>query len=198
MKILGLLALVVASNTAFAQAPAPPAGTPIIGARLGLAMLGQEGHAPGLCCGERDSWRTVGPAAALRGGYLIGSRFLLGAEASYSYHHRETATDEIRVHAPALSADASFVVHAGTPRIVAGVGGGLLRFSGDTSEMSAGGPPFLGTIDEWHPELHARFAFEVPIGSGLAAGAELTLTKVMIAQHFVSATATVSYWPGGD
>ncbi len=49
---------VVAPALASAAAREARAEGAFVAARLGGGMLAQEGHAPPLCCGERDSWRA--------------------------------------------------------------------------------------------------------------------------------------------
>lgn len=191
------------SSTWAEESVRPPAWTSVITARVGVAMLGQQDHAPPLCCSERDKWNSFGPASALRIGYLLGPRMLISAEGSYSYHQHEDERNELRVHAPAMGVDVGLVARHGAPRVVLAAGAGLIHFAGHIDHLPYGRALQAGAhaqrepIGAWHGELHVRAGIEVPVTARLSAGVEVVATQVMISQHLLAGTATVSYWPGG-
>jgi hypothetical protein len=110
------------------------------GADAGLSVLNQEGHAPPICCAERENWAGLGGRVGGRIGYAVrGWAFvrLDGGVAAY----QATTKDDRRLRL--VSPDVGFMLGAQTgDKLTVGVavGAGWRRFSGSATASRFGSP----------------------------------------------------------
>ncbi len=157
----------------------------------GPALLNEEGHAPPLCCYEREDWVAPGARAGVSAGWTFGE-LRLGLDLGLSLYQ---VVDQPGLELRLLSPDAAGTV-GGRLRWPAltldfAVGAGWRYFSG-----TARGPRGYGRDVSTHaPDLRAGVGLHVPTAAGHSVGVELTVSKVMIEQT-VAGLSFVIGWEG--
>ncbi len=165
-----------------------------VGADAGLGVLSQEGHAPPLCCGERDRWSAFGGRVGGRLGYQTGGWFFARLDAGVAAY-RGTAGDDYELSV--VSPDVALLLGARVQReklaVEVAAGAGWRRFSG--SATSDGPGTFDHTIGESTFDLRVAFGAHHTLGGGHRLGGELGLAKVLIAENVIT-FSFVYTWDG--
>jgi len=180
------LLLVVSASAAQAQM--------FVGADAGLSVLSQEGHAPPICCGERDSWRAPGGRVGGRVGYRSAGWFFVRADAGLAVHP-VNAGDYIEL--TLVSPDLAFMlgVQARGEKLTVEIalGAGWRRYSG--SVTSDRYPGANHEINHSARDLRSSLGVHRTLAGGHSLGAELSLVKVMIAEN-IATLSLVYTWAG--
>ena len=171
-----LLLLVLSAKAAHAQL--------FVGADAGLSILNQEGHAPPICCGERDSWSAPGGRVGGRLGYRLTGWLFARLDAGVALHHVNPSGDlQLRLVSP----DLAFMVgaQAGSERLKVdfAVGGGRRWFSGSVTSNQLSSEN--RDIDVSAYDVRLSLGVHRILDGGHRLGADLTLAKVMIAENVV-------------
>jgi len=161
-----------------------------IEAGLDLGTFVQEGHAPPLCCGERDSWTAVGTGVRATIGYDLWRHLRISASARYAFqaHFADGAgADRIHVTEAIVGVDAMTARYNGVV-FGAGVLGAYGRVQGTfPRESREATDPLRG--------LGLRMRFDIfPIAGTAGLAVEGAFVKYAIVQHALTLGASL-YWP---
>ena len=143
------LALLIAPSISRAANAEQPAFS--LAGGVGPHLFVQEGHAPPLCCGERDRWTAAGGQLRVEVTALLGRhlRLFLGGGYAHDLHAAERhGADRLRVFDARLGLDLIAVRH---DNVTAGFG----LFGA------------LGRVDGTFPRYVAEYAERARVGAGL-------------------------------
>ena len=176
-----LLLLVVA-------APAGPARAGLfVGASAGPSLLREEGHAPPLCCNERENWNAPGARVGGRFGYEFVGPLRIGVDLGVALY--QVPGLELRVFSPDAGATVTGQLRLSVVTVELGAGAGWRHFSGTAHLGTSDRAVSKGAVD-----LRATIGVHARAGSRHSLGAELTIAKVLIEQT----VATLSFVIGWD
>lgn len=168
---------------------------PSLGAVVGLGTFAQEGHAPPLCCGERDTWRVLGPKVGVRAsfgfieylGLSLDLRYGLGFGSSND--HGTERENEIR------TLDAILAVEGWLPlapvALKLGLGVGASHVSGEFTRPGEIPSEPSEALLGWY----GRVGVELPVLPTLALGIESSFTKHVIVNNELTLGLSVIWYP---
>ena len=171
-----------------------PHDTPYASLRLGGSTLTQLGDSPPLCCGERDHWTLLGPAAGLRAGYLFGSRLEISAEVSGARLSGESTNNSTALDVSTVGAvgEVGVIVLRGSPKVTLGLGAGLYRYLA-TAAADASYEAEEASRDV--AALRARVAAEFSVAPEWMLGFEVTQAVASLPSYALDFGLTVSFSP---
>jgi hypothetical protein len=179
-----LPALAFAAPAGRAQAGA------FVGGSVGPSLLREEGHAPPLCCYEREEWNAPGARVGARVGYTFSWPLRVSVDLGAAAY-QVVGQDHLRLRL--LSPDAAAML-AGQLRFAAvtvdlGVGAGWRYFSG-TAHHTIDPNRSVGTDAA---DLRATIGLWARAGARHSLGGELTVAKVILDQ-LVTTLSFVIAW----
>lgn len=187
---VGSFALVYASSS---HAEEVSRDGPSLGAIVGVGWFAQAGHAPPLCCGERDEWSVVGPKFGVRGGRGFGEHFAAALEVRFGVAAGSTSQyggdrdNVVRTLDGVLSAEARIPVSIAAIKI--GVGGVVGHAWGEFS------PPETSASSGVYG-LQLRLGVELNVTPTLAIGLEGSATQYVIVHRDFMLAPTLTWYPG--
>jgi hypothetical protein len=177
-----------------ALALAPPAGRAqagaFVGASVGPSLLREEGHAPPLCCYEREMWHAPGARVGARLGYGFSWPLRVSVDlgaAAYQVVGQDHL--QLRLFSPDAAAIVAAQLRFAAGTVDLGVGVGWRYFSGTAHH----------TIDDNRAvsahaaDLRATIAVSARAGARHTLGGELTVAKVILDQ-LVTTLSFVIAW----
>jgi len=167
-----------------------------VGADAGLSVLSEEGHAPPICCAERETWDAPGARIGGRVGYRFTGPFFVRLDAGLAAHYATTGDGrDLTLWSPDVGL--MLGAQARWEKVAAdfALGGGWRRFSGSVPSNLAGVPSY--DIATSAPDLRASVVVHRALAGGHRLGVDLSVSKVMIEQHVVTLSA-VYMWGAGS
>lgn len=188
--IVLFLSLVLVARSAAAD------GGVFLGGRLGASLLQEEGHAPPLCCSEREDWDAAGGRAAGRVGYSFAFAPLIAFLDAGAAVHRVTgrAGLDLTLVSTELALNLGKRYTSAARRVEIAGGVGLTRFSGTAHEL-AGTDRRESHIATSAPDLRFSIAIYGRVRPTSWWGGEFSFTKVLIEQHLITFSAVYT-WDG--
>ena len=186
-----------AEPPASAQAAEPLPGGPSLGALVGASLFVQEGHAPPLCCNERDHWSVIGPKVGIRGGWGFGEYFELTVDLRFgmaygsSNQYGEERDNQVRTFD--MIGGGNLRLPVGIVSITLGGGAGASHISGEFSTVPGeSSSTSLGVA----VALQGRLGVEVRVLPTFSLGIEASAMKHLIVTHDFTTGLTATYRPG--
>ncbi len=182
LSLLSAAYLLLSSGVAFGSAGDRSGFSLSLGA--GYRSFVQEGHAPPICCGERDEWTAHGAQLGLRPGWFIGQHLELYAELLGSFVRADAEGMGHRIWLTSATVGAGFLVSDGVPLYVH-VGMGFARAAGDFGHEVALREVEKEQIGAWLLGTQLGLSYELVRfeQSKLRLGLEATYTQYWIVQH---------------
>jgi Outer membrane protein beta-barrel domain len=154
-----------------------------VSAQLGISRLSEEGHAPPLCCNERETWTAVGPRLGARVGYKFTNPFFVQADLAVSSHSVDAP--DLTLFIPELAVSAG-LRSQGPTSLEFSLGAGAREVSGRNNEADR---DFSKTL----LDLRLNAGVHRRVSDRLVIGGELTYSKVVIEQNFLMASLVVGW-----
>jgi hypothetical protein len=179
----------------------PPLGSPsaaragqsFVGLQAGLSVLKEEGHAPPLCCRERETWTAPGGRLGGQVGYAFGSPFMVRADLGLGLY-QVAGQDHLRLRV--LSPDAAAYVGAQLRRrtftLEVAAGAGWRHFVGTAREIGAGAPA-TREVSTGAADLRLAVGLRVPLGARSTLGGELAVARVILDQTVATLSLTLGW-----
>lgn len=161
--------------------------------RAGLGWLHQQGHAPPVCCGERDSWVALGPTAGLGVAWQFGRWFRIAADGRYAFLRTDEAglmeNATVTLHHVQVNLVPELVVPlAARFALRVGIGAGW-----DALVGAGGEGPEAEDVDESWFNVLARIGLEVAVDRSLDLGVDLQAGLIPITLDYGATTATATW-----
>lgn len=176
-------ALLVGEQRAVASVEAAHEGVFVSGL-LGYAQLNEEGHAPPICCNEREDWQAPGARLGLRLGYMFLNQFFVQADLAMARH--SVARPDLTLVIPEVAASAG-LRWIGPLMVDFSLGAGARQVTGRDPDLDENFSAMLVDV-RLNIGLLRRFS------DRLAFGGELTFSKVLIEQNVLIASLVASWY----
>ncbi len=180
-----LLLFALTAGTAQAQV--------FVGADAGLSVLSQEGHAPPICCAERESWDALGGRVGGRAGYGFARWLFVRLDGGFATH-RATTRDGHKLNL--VTPDVALMLGAqrrGKLTADIALGAGWRWFSGSATSNRPG--ISNDSVSKSAPDLRLSFGMHRSLNGGHRLGGELSLVKVLIAEHIITFSLVYTWGP---
>jgi hypothetical protein len=166
---------------------------PFAAAQVGAVLLREEGHAPPLCCGERESWSAPGARVGGRIGYALDGGLFADVDLALAVHRVVGRPGlDLTLWAPEGAASVGYRFEAVGLRFGAGLGLGLRAFLGTAHEGSDRFQSDL-VIEKMLPDVRVTVGAHAGRPGKMSLGAELFFSKIFIEQDVVGLSLVLGW-----